>query len=164
MPNEYETRPCVHKGCKGTNHVTVRPDQRVLYGCRRHRSFRCQDVLTRSGALRPSSYSSSSGSSPKRRNRRSVVFLTNSLPQSTAAKDLATLHGTGGQLGRSLPDPSETLRRPAMLLSACTQRRRNPTQAKKVPAKMPAAKTVPIACNGLCLTVCFASSIASSAA
>ena len=70
----------------------------------------------------------------------------------------------GGQLGHSLPDPSETLRRLAMLLLACTQRRRNPIQVKKVPAKMPAAKTVPIACNGLCLTVCFASSIASSAA
>ncbi len=47
---------------------------------------------------------------------------------------------------------------------ARTQRRRNPIKVKKVPAKTPAAKTAPIACIGLCLTVCFASSIASSAA
>jgi hypothetical protein len=70
----------------------------------------------------------------------------------------------GGTTRHSLPDPAETLRRLALLLMACTQRRRSPIQVKKVPAKMPAAKTVPIACNGLCLTVCFASSIASSAA
>src|SRR5713101_6912387 len=70
----------------------------------------------------------------------------------------------GGTTRHSPPGPAETLRRLAMLLLAYTQRRRSPIQVKKVPAKMPAAKTVPIACNGLCLTVCFASSIASSAA
>jgi hypothetical protein len=47
---------------------------------------------------------------------------------------------------------------------AWTQQRRNPIQARKPPAKTPAAKAMPIACNGLCLTACCASSIASSAA
>src|SRR5712692_9252055 len=64
------------------------------------------------------------------------------------------------QSSTSLRDPETACN----AFSACTQRRRNPIQVKKVPAKTPAAKTVPIACNGLYLTVCFASSIASSAA
>ena len=64
---------------------------------------------------------------------------------------------------RRTPNQSRPERRPACFL-ARTQRRRNPIQVKKVPAKTPTAKTVPIACIGLCLTVCFASSIASSAA
>jgi len=47
---------------------------------------------------------------------------------------------------------------------ARTQRRRNPIQVNRPPAKTPAAKTMPIDCIGFCLTVCFASSITSSAA
>ena len=53
---------------------------------------------------------------------------------------------------------------PEQCFLAGPQRRRDPIQVKKVPAKTPAANTVPIACNGLCLTMCSASSIASSAA
>src|SRR6266852_8729909 len=123
----------------------------------------CADTVR---ALRPSSCPPSSRSSPKGRNRRVVVFLTSSWPQSTAA-DLATsfFHGTGGttrtQSSRSLRDPETACNAFVGLHSTTTES----DPGKKGPCQdAPAAKTVPIACNGLCLTVCFASSIASSAA